>query len=397
MIALVYFDYKENITLDWKITQYVNRNLEEIIHFAWDEIESSGDVEYFSPLRLAVRAREECLLRIRELWRFTQDGVLHKNLTPVYQYHLYKMIEWYIDIIGETECESISSDDPIVIYEMDAALQEQVVSYYGDGAISRFSDIKSYLGEFFDDCDFAPDFLSNIVQMYHENPPLFHSITSIEELEKYAELMDGDTYQKYQSILVCKTQEDTHHEQQQFKFDADLKKALLSIQKNPQYWNQEENVINDHLRDLLAMNYHIDDQSRQGESSTKKSVGEVDFLVMDKEDPIAIMEALVLQSLDRTQIHEHIEKLLINYDPQGYPRASLIMYVTQKNFGLFWNNFSEYISKYSFPYSIDRGLTEGKSCFTESRDAYMLLTRSNRPVLLSFHAIHLRERNTHNE
>ena len=83
-----FLDYKENKDLDLMITQYVNENLEEIIHFAWDEIEASGDVERFSPLRLVAQSREECLLRIRELWQFSQDAVLHVDLSPVYQYRL---------------------------------------------------------------------------------------------------------------------------------------------------------------------------------------------------------------------------------------------------------------------------------------------------------------------
>lgn len=394
MIELVNLEYKENLHLDLKITQYANECLEEIIHFAWDEIEASGDIDYFSPPRLVMQSRDECMLHIKELWHFSQDQVLHKNLSPVYQYHLFQMIEWYIAIMSETDDGFIPFDEPIVVYEMDTDLQEQVVACYGNSAILQFSDVKSYLEEFFYNWDFIPDFLAGVVQMHIDNSPIVQNLISIQGLAEYVELMDGDTYRKYRSICTRKNTEDKHQEQKQLQFDKDLKKALLSIQRNPQYWDLQENEINDRLRDLLGMKYCIDDQTRQGESSTKKSVGEVDFLVSDKENPIAIMEALVLQSLDRIKIHEHIDKLLVNYDPQGYPRASLIMYVTQKNFGMFWDNFTGYISDYNFPYSVDRGLTERRSCFTESRDAYMLLIRSNRPVLLSFHAIHLRERNT---
>lgn len=392
MIELAYLDYKENRDLDLRLTQYVNENLEDIIHFALDEIDISGDIEYFSPLRLAMQFRDECLLRIRELWQFSQDRILHKNLSPVYQYHLFRMIEWYIAILSETEEGPIPYDAPITVYEMDSDLQEQAIAIYGDSAIRRFSDVKSYLGEFFDDWDFLPEFLASAVQMYYDNSLLFHAMTSVEELEKYVELMDGDTYRKYEAICANKRAEDSQQKQLQSTFDNDLKKALRLIQNNPQYWGLLENEINDRLCGLLRMKYHVDDQSRQGESSTKKSVGEVDFLVMNIEEPIAIMEALVLPCLDKTEIHNHIEKLLVNYDPQGYPRACLIMYVTQKDFGMFWNNFTAYITDYVFPYSVDTGFIEGKSNFTESRHGYMILKRSEQPVLLSFHAIHLRER-----
>lgn len=394
MIELVHLEYKENFDIDWKITKYANENLEEMIHFAWDDITDSGNVEFFSPPRLVIQSRDECLLRIRELWRFSQDQVLHKNLSPVYQFHLFKIIEWYIENFSETEEGPIPFDKPIIVFEMDADLKEQAIAHYGDTAISRFTDVKSYFEEFFYDWDFSPEFLAGAIQLYQDGNPLFHSLTSIEELANYTELMDGDTYQKYQTICTQRNVENTRQENTQFGFDRDLKHALLSIQKNPQYWDLDENSINDGLRDLLGMKYHVDDQSRQGVSLSQKSVGEIDFLVTEGSEPVAIMEALKLDSVDKGYISDHITKLLVNYDPQGYPRACLIMYVTCKNFGSFWDSFSDYISTFDFPYPVDKGFSDDQSSFSESRNAYMLLLRNNKHMLLSFHAIHLREKET---
>lgn len=392
MIELVHLEYKDNFELDCKITKYVNENLREMIHFAWDDITETGDIEFYSPPRLVMRSRDECILRIRELWSFSKDHVLHKDLSPVYQYHLYKIIEWYIENFSETEEGPIPFDEPIIVNEMDDELKEQAVAHYGDTAIGRFSDVKSYLEELFYDWDFLPDFLAGAVQLYLDKSPLFYSLTSIEELEQYAELMDGDTYRKYQAIRAQSNTENKQQEDRHLVFDKDLKKALLSIQGNPQYWALDENSINDRLRDLLRMKYHVDDQTRQGVSLSQNGVGEIDFLVSEEAEPIAIMEALILDSVDKAYIKDHINKLLVNYDPQGYPRASLIMYVTCKNFGRFWSSFANYISEYDFPYPIEKGFGEGHSSFSESRNAYMLLLRSNKPTLLSFHAIHLREK-----
>lgn len=392
MIDLVHLEYKDNYDLDWKITKYANENLKEMIHFAWDDITETGDIEFYSPPRLVIQSRDECILRIRELWRFSQDHILRKDLSPVYQYHLYKIINYYIEIFSETGEGSVPFDEPIIINEMDADLKEQAVAHYGDTAIGRFSDVQSYLGEFFDDLDFLPDFLAGAVQLYLDKSPLFYFLTSIEELEQYVELMDGDTYRKYQAICV---QRQTNNEQQEDRhpvFDKDLKTSLHSIQGNPQYWNLDENSLNDRLRDLLRMKYHVVDQTRQGVSLSQKSAGEIDFLVSEEDGPIAIMEALILDSVDKGYIQDHLNKLIVNYDPQGYPHACLIMYVTCKNFGTFWNNFTNYISEYDFPYPVEQCFREGHSSFSESRNAYMLLMRSNQPALLSFHAIHLREK-----
>ena len=83
MIELVHLEYKDNFELDCKITKYVNENLREMIHFAWDDITETGDIEFYSPPRLVMRSRDECILRIRELWSFSKDHVLHKDLSPV--------------------------------------------------------------------------------------------------------------------------------------------------------------------------------------------------------------------------------------------------------------------------------------------------------------------------
>ena len=392
MIALVDLDYGKNFKLDMQITEYVNKNLEEMIHFALDCIRDSEDIEYLSPPSLFARSPNECMLRLKELWSFSKDRVLRRDLSPVYQYHLFQMIKLYVDYFSATEEGTIPFDEPIIIYEMDDDLKKLVSEQYGDWYIMRFTDVKSYLEEFFYDWDFEPEYLAEAVQMYLDRNPLFFAMTSIEELENYTELMDGDTYRKFQ--IIC-AQRDTKNEQlehRQFTFHADISNALLSIQKNPQYWDLDENGINDRLCDLLRMKYHVDDQSRQGQSLSQENVGEIDFLVFDGKEPVSIMEALKLNSLDKGYIDDHITKLLVNYDPQGFPRASLIMYVTCKDFGRFWDNFSKYMSEYVFPYTVDQGFRNGRSSYSESRNAHVLLMRSNKPILLSFYAIHLREK-----
>lgn len=394
MIALACLEYEDNRELDWKITEYVNKNLEEMIHFAWDDITETGDIEFYSPPRLVLQSRDECILRIKELWSFSKDYVLHKDLSPVYEYHLYRIIESYIECFNELESESVSEDEEIIPYKMDSELKELIKAQRGEDVISLYTDVKCYLDIFFDDSDFLPEFLACAVQLYLDESPLLYSLISIEELDEYVELMDGDTYRKYQAKRAQNNMENILKEDNHLEFDKDLKKALLSIQANPQYWDYDENGINDRLRDLLRMKYHVDDQTRQGISLSQKSVGEIDFLVSAGAQPIAIMEALKLDSVDKSYIENHISKLLVNYDPLGYPRASLIMYVTCKDFGSFWNKFIEYISEYDFPYPVDEGFREGHSDFSESKNAYMVLLRNNEPTLLSFHAIHLKEKVT---
>jgi hypothetical protein len=394
MIELANLNYDSNFNLDYLITKYANKNLEEMIHFAFDYIEASGDIESFSPPTLYAHSPNECLLRLKELWSFSLDHVLRRDISPVYQYHLYKIIEFYIDYFSDTEEDTISFDEPLIMYEMDDDLKKQVAKQYGEDSVGCFTDVRTYKEVFFYDWDFMPDFLAGVVQLHMDGKAQYVARSSIERLNSYTELMDGDTYRKFQTIRAQGDARSKQLEHQQETFGADLINALLSIQKNPQYWNLDENSINDRLCDLLRMKYNVYDQSRQGQSLTKEGVGEIDFLVFDGKEPVAIMEALKLNSLDKSCINNHITKLLVNYDPQGFLRASLIMYVTCKDFGRFWENFANHMSDYSFPYPVEGNFRNGTSNFSESRNAHVLLLRNNRPLLLSFYAIHLREKET---
>ena len=397
MIKLAFLDYKENTELDVLITEYANDNLKDIIRFALDYISDSSDIESFSPMRLSAQSPDECLLYIRELQAFTQDSVLHKKLSPIYQYILYRILTWYVDVAGEIEEENPSLNGSLLLYEMNESLKGKVTECYGISAVNRFSNVKNYTYEFFDDWDFHPDFLAGVVQLYIDKSPLFSNLTSIEELESYVELMDGDTLRKYQTICAQRNAEDLQQESLFRDFGTKLKKALLTIQRDSTYWNLDENCLNDKVCNLLRMVYDVSDQSRQGLSLSRRNPGEIDFLVFDHHEPITIMEALKLDRLNKQYLNDHLTKLLVNYDPIGCRSAYLIVYVTKPDFGSFWSDFCEHIRTYQFPYPTKEEFTEIKSQHTESRIAYMVLSRSNVPVTVSFYAIHMPKKEENNE
>ena len=397
MIKLAFLEYKEEFDIDIQITEYVNDNLVEIIRFALDYIADCSDVERFSPTRLFAKSPDSCLLYIKELLTFAQDATFRKDLSPIYQFYLFRILKWYIDVVGEIEKDEPSSNDSLLIYEMDDGLKEQIVEKYGDYSVDRFSDIKNYLYEFFEDWDFHPDFLANVVQLHWDNSPLGDGLLSIKELERFVELMDGDTLRKYQTICAQRNAANIQQGLLFRDFGAKLKKALLTIQRDSSYWNLDENRLNDKVCNLLRMVYDVSDQSRQGLSLSRKNPGEIDFLIFDNQEPIIIMEALKLDNLNKQYLNDHMTKLLVNYDPIGCRSAYLIVYVTNPDFGSFWSDFCEYISTYQFPYPTKEKLSEIQSLHTESRTAYVVLSRSNVPVTVSFYAIHIPKKEENNE
>ena len=100
-----------------------------------------------------------------------------------------------------------------------------------------------------------------------------------------------------------------------------------------------ENVMNDFIRDILiAQGNVVQDQTRQGRSSSEKSAGEIDIKVTFRDNAPALIEAIKTSSLKSKEIENHIKRLMINYDPIGvYCHFFLIYY--------FGQSISEFASK----------------------------------------------------
>lgn len=170
---------------------------------------------------------------------------------------------------------------------------------------------------------------------------------------------------------------------------TNILKALVNIQKNPIYKGKKEDEINDGIRDNLSMIYETKDQTRQGESESGKSAGEVDLLICNQGLPVAIIEALRLPSLDQENLDKHINKALEKYDPVGCPHAFIFTFATGKDFLSFWNKFYNYLQNYQFPYDILNDVEEISLPYSESRYAKVSLGRSGCPVNVHFYVIHV--------
>ncbi|WP_426697982.1 hypothetical protein ACP6EV_10145 [Aeromonas hydrophila] len=108
---------------------------------------------------------------------------------------------------------------------------------------------------------------------------------------------------------------------------------------------KSENAKNDYVRSMMmAKNYNVLDQTREGNSSTGADAGEIDILINDARGQLfTIIEALKLSSVDTTKILEHYLKLLHNYNPLQVQRTFLITYYDGNNFEQWWERYIIYI------------------------------------------------------
>ena len=114
-----------------------------------------------------------------------------------------------------------------------------------------------------------------------------------------------------------------------------------------------ENEINDYVRNMLKMSecFEVMDQSRHGLSAMEKDAGSVDILISKNGNEVAIIEGLILESIDKKYISSHIDKAIINYNPLSSP-VFLLAYVKASDYTLFWEKCFDYLSTYQFPEDI---------------------------------------------
>lgn len=165
-------------------------------------------------------------------------------------------------------------------------------------------------------------------------------------------------------------------------------KALLKVQGNKTFCDKKEDELNDCVRDILSMVYEMKDQTRQGISPSGKDAGEVDLQICRDGFPVAMIEGLKVNSVERNYIQRHIDKVLTCYDPFGCPYTYVVIYAKVKEFADFWVKCLKYIrEEYSFPYAIKEEIQELNPIYSSSRHAKIVLLRDDREVAVHFFAL----------
>ena len=131
------------------------------------------------------------------------------------------------------------------------------------------------------------------------------------------------------------------------KVCEDLLSACAQIQGDPLYWYQKEDPRSRQIRTILRnRGFFVLDQTQYGHAPGGINPGEIDLMIMkDQTDPLTIIEAMNLDSVDKNYIRDHLIKLLDFYNPKGMEELFLVAYVqkAKRNFQNFWKSYLEYI------------------------------------------------------
>ncbi|MFK7799408.1 MAG: hypothetical protein AB8E82_18295 [Aureispira sp.] len=108
-----------------------------------------------------------------------------------------------------------------------------------------------------------------------------------------------------------------------------------------------EDLLNDDITDLLrTKGYLVTDQTRSGKSLVGNHAGELDIMIRDKNQlPLTIIEAFRESSAGEknSNISNHLNKTIHNYDPAKLSMKYILVYCEAKNFVEFCQNYHWYL------------------------------------------------------
>ncbi len=129
--------------------------------------------------------------------------------------------------------------------------------------------------------------------------------------------------------------------------------SCIKLQGNKIYLQASEDERNTYISNLLeALGFKNKDQTRWGRSNAGVSSGEIDIQIIDNNGtPFSIIEALNLDSLNKSYLNLHLDKIF-GYDTTGLKYNFILSYVIVKDFEAFWIKYIEHIKNHSFEYPI---------------------------------------------
>lgn len=132
------------------------------------------------------------------------------------------------------------------------------------------------------------------------------------------------------------------------KLDYDIAWSLERLVRLHRKGHTEDD-LNDLLREyLLAKEYEVKDQTREGISTSGKNAGELDIIVEHNSSMFAILEAMKLNQTNREYTLTHYKKMLVNYNPLDVKRLFLITYYDGKKFDLWWDSYTTFVESIEY-------------------------------------------------
>ena len=281
MIQIDIVDYDNLSNIGMRITKYVNSNLREIIHVLIDILETDPEfgLDGFFPRDYLKRKPQECRDAVDELYEIICSQVIRDFIKPKYEYLLYMILSWW----GEcTDCE-----EDLIINEVDDVLKNDLDNEDGKDILRWIQDFEEYYDICFQDHDFLPEQLNNMVMLYLENPQLLQMFLQYDNLDDYVNLMDCDLRERYLEVRWGKESEPYISIEENIVLE--LVSVIRRFQKRIVHFENRDEVevtadIQDAIEGILNSKYGLQIAREFTMGRALKKIGETDLYIYKEKD-----------------------------------------------------------------------------------------------------------------
>lgn len=283
MIQIDLVNYDNLTSLGMKVTQYVNSNLKDIIRVLLDILEDDSEFELdsFFPRDYLQRKPQECRNAIYELYELICSRNIRDYIKPKYEYLLYAILEWWEDCAD--------SEEDLIVNPIDDNLKKLLDNEDGRNTLTRIQDYEEYYYFCFQDHDFLPSQLSNMVMLYLQNPKLVEMFFQYDDLDEYVDLMECDLRERY--LESRNKKKNISNDSLADNIVAELLSIMRRFQKRvPHFENRDEVQITADLQDAVAgdlnSKYGLNISREFTMGRALKKLGETDLYIYKEQDGI---------------------------------------------------------------------------------------------------------------
>lgn len=266
-----------------KVTQYVNSNLKDIIRILLDILEDDSEFELdsFFPRDYLQRKPQECRNAIYELYELICSRNIRDYIKPKYEYLLYAILEWWEDCAD--------SEKDLIVNPIDDNLKQMLDNEEGRNTLTRIQDYEEYFYFCFQDHDFLPSQLCNMVMLYLQNPKLVEMFFQYEDLDEYVDLMECDLRERY--LESRNKKKNISNDSLADNIVAELLSIIRRFQKRvPHFEKRDEVQITADLQDAVAgdlnSKYGLNISREFTMGRALKKLGETDLYIYKEQDGI---------------------------------------------------------------------------------------------------------------
>lgn len=259
-------------------------------------------LEDFFPRDYLTRKTEECRNTINELYEIISSRMIRDYIKPKYEYLLYMILKWWKDCTD--------NEEDLLPDRVDNNLASKLEELEQLDVLEEIQDFDQYFVICFQDLDFLPDTLNQMVMIYLQNPAKLSLFLNYDDLDDYVDLMDCDLRERYlEARNVQKKQ------QIQLSNAENVVKELLNLlnsyQKRIVDLRDRDEVtitadIQDAIGNVLNSKYglHIAREYTMGRS--EKKIGETDLYIYKEVDGW-VEDCVIIEN-------KYIEKFERQYD-----------------------------------------------------------------------------------